>query len=84
MPHPTSFYNTILDENAVCHLALGRALTSGVPGASSMTDGEKERAGLNYSGIHMDFMIGSEELSVTAEDTEGKSLVLMEKGLWKI
>ncbi|WP_366925826.1 aminopeptidase [uncultured Clostridium sp.] len=80
----TIYYNTILDENAVCHMALGRALTSGVPGASSMTEEELENAGLNQCSIHVDFMIGSEELKVTAEDGNGTSVVLMERGTWKI
>ena len=80
----TIYYNTILDENAVCHMALGRALTSGVTGASSMTEDELEKAGLNQCSIHVDFMIGSEELRVTAEDENGTSVVLMEQGTWKI
>ena len=43
-----------------------------------------EKAGLNQCSIHVDFMIGSEELRVTAEDENGTSVVLMEQGTWKI
>lgn len=80
----TVFFNTILDENAVCHLALGNALVSGVLGADRMTEEEKEKAGINQSSIHVDFMIGSESVNVTAVDGKGNTLRLMDGGRWKI
>lgn len=80
----TIYYNTILDENAVCHMALGNALIGTVKGYSSMSDEELDAAGLNQSTIHVDFMIGSENIKVTAIDDKDNRLVLMEQGEWRI
>jgi aminopeptidase len=58
------FYNTLFDENAASHVALGTAYKFTLSGADRMTDEEFERAGGNRSAVHVDFMIGSNELDV--------------------
>src|SRR5215216_2065427 len=58
------FYNTLFDENAASHVALGTAYKFTLTGADRMTDDEFERAGGNRSAVHVDFMIGSNHLDV--------------------
>lgn len=58
------FYNTLFDENASCHFALGKAYPTTVKGASELKDEELEGIGLNDSLIHEDFMVGAKDLSI--------------------
>lgn len=58
------FYNTLFDENASCHFALGKAYPTTVKGASDLSDKELEKIGLNDSLIHEDFMVGAEDLNI--------------------
>lgn len=73
------FYNTLYDENAASHLAFGRAY----PTCVSDFDGDAEKAGLNESLTHVDFMIGNERMNVYGLKN-GFSVLLMENGEWKI
>ena len=57
------FYNTLFDENASCHFAIGQAYAS-VKGADKMTEEEQLAVGLNQSAAHVDFMVGTEDLSI--------------------
>ncbi len=75
------FYNTILDENAVCHIALGNAPFSPA-GGPPPTDAERAAQGLNTSAVHVDFMVGSEQLDVTATTASGARILLMRGGQW--
>lgn len=59
------FYNTLFDENASCHVALGMGYTSCFDGFESLTQEEMHKAGVNDSIVHVDFMIGSPDLCVT-------------------
>ncbi len=59
------FYNTLFDENASCHLALGRGYPECIEGGSKMSVGQLKKHGVNYSTQHCDFMIGTPDLSVT-------------------
>src|SRR5918995_5031612 len=53
------YYNTLFDENAASHIALGNAYKFTLKGGNDMSDAEFEQAGGNRSGVHVDFMIGS-------------------------
>jgi len=78
----TIFYNTLFDENASCHIALGSAYGFNVEGGTEMTTEEKLAHGLNDSLVHVDFMIGSPDLTIygiTQDDTEE---LVFEKGNW--
>jgi aminopeptidase len=75
------FYNTLFDENAASHVALGSAYKFTLHGADAMSDEEFERAGGNRSAIHVDFMIGSGELDVDGEGGGGAE-PLMRRGEW--
>lgn len=57
------FYNTLFDENASCHFAIGQAYAS-VKGADKMTEEEQLAVGLNQSATHVDFMVGTKDLSI--------------------
>lgn len=73
------FYNTLFDENASCHFALGRAYAS-VKGAEKMTEQEQLAAGLNQSAEHVDFMVGTEDLEIIGNFPDGNREVIMRKG----
>jgi aminopeptidase len=72
----TIFYDTLLDENATSHIALGQGLDSGV--------GDADLARINTSEIHIDFMIGSNELDVTGLTKDGGEVPLLRGGAWQI
>lgn len=76
------FNNTLFDENASCHLALGRAYAYAMREGSSSTQEELEERGANYSLIHTDFMVGGPELEITAYEKDGSEVKLFEKGNW--
>jgi aminopeptidase len=78
------FYNTLYDENASCHLAIGSALAFNIEGGSEMTKEEMERNGANTSLTHVDFMIGSAELDIDGETQDGRLEPLFRKGNWAI
>ena len=76
------FYNTLFDENAASHVALGTAYKFTLSGADAMTDEQFEEAGGNRSAIHVDFMIGSAELDVDGVRADGVAEPLMRRGEW--
>ncbi|TYS53706.1 aminopeptidase [Sutcliffiella horikoshii] len=78
------FYNTLFDENASCHLALGSAYPINIEGGAKMSKEELEEKGINTSMIHVDFMIGSEELSIDGETEDGVKETIMSDGEWVI
>ena len=76
------FYNTLFDENAASHLALGSAYKFTLAGGDAMSDEAFERAGGNKSAIHVDFMIGSASLDVDGVFDDGRTEPLMRQGEW--
>ncbi len=76
------FYNTLFDENASCHLALGAGFTNCIRGYENMTNEELHALGINDSVIHVDFMIGSEDLEITGIAENGARIVLFKDGNW--
>ena len=78
------FYNTLFDENASCHLALGSAYTSSVAEGEKLTPEERELVGLNEAYSHIDFMFGSRDLCIDAETEDGKKIPLFREGNWAI
>lgn len=78
----TLFYNTLYDENAACHLALGRAYPINLDGGTELSQEEQVARGLNYSTTHVDFMIGSRELDVDGVTASGETVPLLRAGLW--
>jgi aminopeptidase len=76
------FYDTLFDENASCHVALGRSYRICVAGGEGMSDEEFARAGGNDSLTHVDFMIGGERVDVDAVGKDGSTEPLMRAGEW--
>jgi aminopeptidase len=78
------FYNTLYDENASCHLALGKAYPTSIEGGSKMNDEELDKHGVNNSLTHVDFMMGSAELDIDGVLEDGTSEPVLRKGSWAI
>ena len=76
------FYNTLFDENAVCHFAIGRGFADCIKDFTKYTHKEMEDLGLNQSMIHVDFMIGSKDLSIDAYTKDGKKVSIFKDGTW--
>jgi aminopeptidase len=76
------FFDTLYDENAACHLALGRAYTSTIEGGASMDESAFMAAGGNVSKIHLDFMIGSDRMDIDGLTADGVSEPVMRAGEW--
>lgn len=74
------FYETLFDENASCHLAFGRAYASCVRGGEDMSEEEKKAAGLNNSLTHVDFMVGTRDLSIVGTTHDGKEIPVFTEG----
>lgn len=74
------FYNTLYDENASCHFALGKAYPICIENGSDMTKEELLKKGANDSLIHVDFMIGTKDLEIVGTTKEGKEIEIFKKG----
>ena len=76
------FYNTLFDENASCHLALGMGYDTCVEGFETLTREEMEAMGVNDSVIHVDFMIGTEDMSIDGITEDGEIVPIFRNGTW--
>jgi aminopeptidase len=76
------FYNTLYDENAACHIALGQAYAKCIRGGDTMTADELSAKGANRSLIHIDWMIGSGEVDIDGLSESGAAEPIMRKGEW--
>ncbi|MFZ5858187.1 MAG: aminopeptidase [Chloroflexota bacterium] len=76
------FHNTLYDENASCHIALGRAYKFNMQGGLDLTDEEFAARGGNQSLIHVDFMIGSDKMDIDGITSDGRAEPVLRKGEW--
>ena len=76
------FYNTLFDENASNHLAIGNAYCVNIENGAKMTKEELEQYGINTSMTHVDFMIGSAEMDIDGETADGNREPIFRKGNW--
>lgn len=74
------FYNTLFDENASCHLALGRAYPMNIQGGTEMSKEELEKHGSNNSMAHVDFMFGSKDMNIIGQTHDGKKVQIFKDG----
>jgi aminopeptidase len=74
------FYNTLFDENASCHLAIGRAYSPCLKNSENMSEEELEKAGVNSSLVHVDFMVGTKDLQIKGITAEGKEIPVFVDG----
>jgi len=78
------FYETLFDENASCHLALGRGFTNNFKDYEKYSYEELKAKGLNESMIHVDFMIGTKDLEIIGVLEDGKEVCVFKDGNWAI
>lgn len=74
------FYNTLFDENASCHLAIGKAYPKCIKDDDRLTKEDLDRLGVNDSFTHVDFMIGSRDLEITGITRDGKEIPVFRNG----
>ncbi len=74
------FYNTLFDENAACHFAFGQSYAETMENGLEMTRDELEAAGMNQSDIHVDFMVGAEDLKIEGITEDGEVVPVFENG----
>jgi aminopeptidase len=74
------FYNTLFDENASCHMALGRAYVINIKDGANTSREDLDKKGVNYSMAHSDFMFGSKDLSVIGVTKNGKEIIVFKDG----
>ncbi|WP_077623535.1 aminopeptidase [Sediminibacillus massiliensis] len=78
------FYNTLYDENASCHVALGKAYPTSLEGGAKMDDEQLDKHGVNDSLTHVDFMIGSADLDIDGVTADENSEPVFRKGSWAL
>jgi len=78
------FYSTLYDENASCHMALGRGFDVCVKDYANYTQEQLKELGVNDSMIHVDFMIGSRDLEITGITPTGEKVKIFQNGTWAI
>jgi aminopeptidase len=76
------FYDTLFDENASSHIALGAAIVQAVPGAAELPAEERHARGINNSAIHTDFMIGSPEVEISGVTGDEEEVPILRAGDW--
>ena len=74
------FYNTLFDENASCHLALGSSYASTIKNGEKMSKEEAKAHGSNDSGVHVDFMFGTSDMTVTGKTYDGEMIPVFKNG----
>lgn len=76
------FFNTLYDENASCHFALGAAYKSCIKNGTDIPKEDSDKYGINESLTHVDFMIGSADMDIVGETYEGKTVQIFKDGNW--
>lgn len=76
------FYNTLFDENASCHFAIGSAYPICVEGGQTASQEELLKLGINTSIVHVDFMVGSNQLDIEGITADGKREAILRNGNW--
>ena len=76
------FYETLFDENACCHVALGMGFKEVLPGGDDLTMAEAQEKGINDSIIHVDFMVGADDLSIDGILPDGTAVPVFRNGTW--
>ena len=76
------FYETLFDENAACHFAIGAGFTNTVKDYQNYTKEQMTEMGVNDSALHVDFMVGTDDMSIIGIKKDGSEFVIFENGLW--
>ena len=79
-----TFFNTLFDENAACHIAYGTSVMFGEEELQELTPDELRERGLNHSNMHTDFMIGGPEVAVDGITRDGRTVPILREDVWQL
>ncbi len=79
-----TFFDTLFDENATCHIAYGSAVTFGLDGLDDLSPDELRDRGINVSSVHTDFMIGGPEVAVDGVTADGRTVPILREDTWQL
>ena len=79
-----TFFDTLFDENAACHIAYGAAVTFGIDGLDGLSPDELRARGINVSNVHTDFMIGGPEVAVDGITKDGTAVPILREDAWQL
>ncbi len=79
-----TFFNTLFDENAACHIAWGTAIMYTAPELAGLTPDETRARGANVSTVHTDFMVGGPEVAVDGITNDGKRVPILREDVWQL
>ncbi|MDX6486818.1 MAG: aminopeptidase [Gaiellaceae bacterium] len=79
-----TFFNTLFDENATCHIAWGSAIMYSAPELAGLSPDETRARGANISNVHTDFMVGGPEVAVDGITSEGKRVPILREDVWQL
>jgi aminopeptidase len=79
-----TFFDTLFDENATCHIAYGSAVTFGIDELEGLSPEELRERGINVSSVHTDFMIGGPEVAVDGVTADGKTVPILREDVWQL
>lgn len=79
-----TFFNTLFDENATCHIAFGSAIEPATEGLDGLDPGAMLERGFNISAVHTDFMVGGPDVTITGRTRDGGEVTIIEGDVWQL
>src|SRR5947207_15975830 len=79
-----TFFDTLFDENATCHIAYGNGVSNAVRGHETLPREELAALGMNTSVVHTDFMVGGPEVAVDGLTADGRTVPILREDVWQL